>query len=57
MVPQVLLGPSLCSGLISISGSSGSKPRLFWFLINIANLHFKKFVSTNKAKNSISLDN
>lgn len=52
----MLLRPSLCSGLISGSGSSGSKPRLFGILIAIANSYPKKFVPMYKAENAISLD-
>lgn len=53
---QILLGPSLCSGLIFRSGSSGSKPRIFWVLIDTANLQSKKVVPIYKAENAISLD-
>ena len=53
MLQQILLGPSLCSGLASKSGSSGSKSRIFWILIDTANLHSKKVVPIYKAENAI----
>lgn len=46
----MFLDPSLCSGIIFKSGSSGSKPRIFWILINTANLYTKKVVPIYRQK-------